>query len=162
MTTAPSTVGTPAQAAVHDRVRELLTAAGRALLAEQPSLQGFEDARPERDRPSGESAQGAPTLVHVSALLAARRAPDPSPAAADALVRAVDVVARRRRSGPGTSRTRHGIRHVVWGFEDGDRLELVLGVRVALRVISAPFLPSPEEAAPTSPATLLSPRAPSR
>ena len=158
-TPAPRQSPAPAPGPVHERVRELLADVGAALLREEPALGGFEEARPGRDRPSGDTWGGAPTAVHVSALLAALRTPALSRTEADALVGAARTAAGCHGAGASSQTDRHGIRQVVWMLPTGDRLELVLGVRLALRVLRAPVLPDGAvDAAPadSSPAALLS------
>ena len=151
----------PGQDATHERIRTLLESVTSALLAEQPRLGAFHDHRPERDRSSGGSWRGLQTFCHVSALLAADGDHDPAPARVDALLEAVERSARaaglRRRA----AETAHGVHSASWTGPDGDLLELVVGVRVAVRAISSPFLPgSLTPAATTSPVTALSPVTP--
>ena len=50
---------------------------------------------------------------------------------------------------------------MTWGGADGDLLEVIVGVRVAVRAISAPFLPgSLTPITTTSPVSALSPPTP--
>jgi len=151
----------PGQDETHQRMLDLLTSVTGAALQEQPELIGFEDHRPQRDRSSGDSWRGLQTLCHVSALLAATGRRDTSEGATAALIEAVDTVAtahgmlrRSHREGPGMTT-------ISWASPPGDLLEMVLGVRLALRAVSAPFLPgSLDPMASTSPSSALSPLTP--
>ncbi len=151
----------PGQDATHERIRSLLEAVTTALLETQPVLLAFRDHRPERDRSSGRSWHGLQTLCHVSALLAADGSPAPDRAGAERLLEAVEgcAVARglRRRS----AEESHGILEATWAGPEGDLLEVIVGVRVAVRAVSAPFLPgSLEPVTTTSPVSALSPPTP--
>lgn len=125
------------------RIRSLLHAVTRALLEEQPQLLSFGTHRPPRDRSSGDSWHGVQTLCHVSAMLTGSKAPDLRGDGPRGLIAATDRVANfwgmRRRS----ESTDQGITSVTWIDARGDLLEVVVGVRVAVRAISAPFLPGP-------------------
>lgn len=142
----------------HGRIRALLGAVTAALLEEQPALAAFADHRPERDRPSGGAWRGLQTMCHVSALLTSRRAPDPT---ADGVQRVLDrahTAARAWGLHRRSDNDDHGIRTSTWTNAAGELLEVVVGVRVAVRAISAPFLPgSLHPAATTSPQIALSP-----
>lgn len=151
----------PGQDATHARIRALLEAVTTVLLEQQPGLIAFRDHRPERDRSSGSSWHGLQTLCHVSALLASDGPPDPDQAACVRLLEEVERCARahglRRRS----AEEAHGIHEASWGGADGDLLEVVVGARVAVRAISAPFLPgSLQPVTTTSPVSALSPPTP--
>lgn len=177
----PATIS--GQDETHHRIQDLLSAVVTALLEERPGLVGFHDHRPERDRSSGTAWHGLQTLCHVSALLVSSGAPDPGAAASAApvapdvpgapgapgqatgagsgLFAVTDEIARargmRRRSAHGG----HGMETVTWTADVGDLLEVVVGVRTAVRAISAPFLPgSLTPVATTSPASALSPLTP--
>lgn len=151
----------PDQDTTHGRIRSLLASVTGALLEEQPGLLSFHDHRPERDRSSGESWRGLQTLCHVSALLASDAAPDPRPGAAHALLRAVEARAVAAGMHRRAVEEGHGGITVSWRDDLGDLLEVVVGVRVAVRAISAPFLPgSLHPVTTTSPVTALSPLTP--
>lgn len=151
----------PTQDETHQRIRDLLGAVTTALLEEQPELLGFEDHRPQRDRSSGEDWRGLGTLCHVSALLVSGGVPRPADSRIDDLLDVVHSVAslrgmRRHRDQEGAAS-----RAVTWVDDDGDRLDLVVGVRVAVRAISAPFLPgSLTPVTTTSPPSPISPLTP--
>lgn len=154
---APSTP-VPGQDATLDRLREMLAAATAALLAERPALGDFRDRRPARDRSSGDSWQGRPTLRHVSALRAATGPALEEPAAIEALLAAADRALAHlglRRTGRDAG---HGLHVERWTSAAGDELEVMVGVTVALRAISAPFVPDPP--APRATMSPASPPAP--
>ena len=145
----------------HARIHALLSAATAALLQEQAGLLGFEDHRPQRDRSSGMSWRGLETFCHVSALLASSGAPGRADAGAARLLGAADAVAAaagmRRRS----ESDAHGICGATWSDAAGDLLEVIVGVRVAVRAVSAPFLPgSLHPVGSTSPPSPISPLTP--
>lgn len=149
------------QDATHARIRSLLEDVTAVLLEQQPGLLAFRDHRPERDRSSGGSWHGLQTLCHVSALLAADGTPDPDQAASARLLESVE----RRAAAHGLTRRSaeeaNGILDATWGGADGDLLEVIVGVRVAVRAISAPFLPgSLTPITTTSPVSALSPPTP--
>lgn len=145
----------------HLHIRDLLAVATGALLYEQPSLGLFEDHRPQRDRPSGDAWNGLETMCHVSALLVAQNAPHLSDSDADRLLGAVDSALQSQRLSRTEDRMDSGVRTVTWRDPDGVRLEVVIGVRVAVRAISMPFLPgSMQPLATTSPASPISPLTP--
>lgn len=151
----------PGQDETHRRMHSLLTAVTDAALAAQPGLHGFHDHRPQRDRSSGDSWRGLQTLCHVSALLAGDGVPARSPQDAARLIGAVDAVATSYGMRPRAERSGAAMTVVSWTTAAGDLLELTLGVRVAVRAISAPFLPgSLSPMATTSPASALSPLTP--
>lgn len=151
----------PGQDETHRRIHELLGAVTAAVLEAQPGLLGFADHRPERDRSSGSAWRGVQTLCHVSALLASARAPETSASAAQHLLDAVHAVAAARGLRRRSTRLRHGISGATWSDASGDLLEVVIGVRVAVRAISAPFLPGSLRPLPTtSPPSPLSPPTP--
>ena len=147
----------PGQDETHARIQELLAAVTDALLDQQPALRTFGDHRPQRDRSSGSSWRGLQTLCHVSALLASAGAPAAEDGTGARLVETVDALAgarglrrRDRREGP-------GFLAATWHDGDGELLELIVGVRVAVRAVSAPFLPGSLQPMPsTSPAPRLS------
>lgn len=150
----------PGQDETHRRIRELLGAVTAALLETQPGLLRFADHRPERDRSSGHSWRGVQTLCHVSALRASAGTPRTTAGGAQHLIEAVHAVAAAHGLRPRSTRHRHGIADATWSDGSGDLLEVVIGVRVAVRAVSAPFLPaSPRPLPTTSP---LSPAAPPR
>lgn len=157
---APSTP-VPDQDATLHRLREMLRTAATALLEEWPVLGDLRDRRPERDRSSGDAWNGLQTLRHVSALLAATGPAPEEPAAIEALLAAVDRAVSRlgmRRAG---REAWHALHVVRWTTEEGDELEVMIGVTLALRAISAPFLPgSLAPRGTTSPASPLSPPTP--
>ncbi|AXK46063.1 hypothetical protein [Brachybacterium saurashtrense] len=149
----------PGQDETHHRVRQVLTAVLEELRARHPGLGEFQDHRPARDRSSGDSWQGLQTLCHVSALLVGRGLPDPAEAAG--VIDAVHRAASAHGLHPRAENAGRGMTVVSWAGEEGDLLELVLGVRVAVRMVSAPFLPGSLAPVPsTSPAAVLSPRTP--
>jgi hypothetical protein len=151
----------PGQDAAHERIRGLLTEVTAALLAEQPGLIAFRDHRPERDRSSGGSWRGLQTLCHVSALLAADGDPDRAPGRSARLLEAVERCAHAHGLHRRSVEEAHGVLDASWVGADGGLLEVVLGVRVGVRAISAPFLPgSLEPPMSTSPVSALSPLTP--
>ena len=136
----------------HSRVRALLDAVTTAVLTQQPALTSFADHRPERDRPSGGAWRGLETMCHVSALLASRQAPDLTADGAQRVLDSAHSVARAWGLDRRSDRDDHGIRTITWTNAAGELLEVIVGVRVAVRAISAPFLPgSLHPAATTSP-----------
>lgn len=151
----------PSQDETHQRIHALLTAVTTAALEEQPGLQGFHDHRPPRDRSSGDSWHGLQTMCHVSALLASTGLPGGLESATGGLLEAAERIAtswgmRRRAEQVGA-----GMTTASWRSAAGDLLEVIVGVRVAVRAISAPFLPgSLAPMATTSPASALSPLTP--
>src|SRR5699024_9867270 len=100
---------------------------------------GLGDHRPERDRPSGGAWRGLETMCHVSALLASAHAPEPG--SAQQLLEAADGTAASRGLRRRSEREENGVRATTWSSDRGDLLEVIVGVRVAIRAISAPFLP---------------------
>lgn len=160
----PETIGDPdtidGQDRAHDRIRRLLSAVTEALLAEQPQVEFFSDHRPQRDRPSGAAWRGVETMCHVSALLVSRRAPDMFDDAVGRLLDVVDDATRPHgmaRTGGDAPEPVAGIHRAIWSDAAGNRLELVIGVRLGVRAISAPFLPgSLQPLASTSPLSPLS------
>lgn len=156
---APGSV--PGQDETHQRMRELLSSVATAVLEEQPGLIGFQDHRPQRDRSSGGSWRGLQTLCHVTALLAATGRPASSEAAAAGLIGVVDEVTAARGMRRRSHRAGPGMTTISWVSPAGDLLELLIGVRVAVRAVSAPFLPgSLDPVTSTSPVTALSPLTP--
>lgn len=151
----------PGQDETHGRIHTLLSVVTAAILEQQPRLATFEDHRPPRDRSSGDSWHGLQTLCHVSALLTSSGLPEDSPHGTTALLDAADAIAashgmRRRSEQQGSGSTGR-----TWISATGDLLEVIVGVRVAVRAISAPFLPgSLTPMASTSPASALSPLTP--
>lgn len=151
----------PGQDETHGRIHELLSAATAVILEQQPGLISFEDHRPQRDRSSGDSWHGLQTLCHVSALLASSAPPDDSAAASTALLDAADAVAGARGMRRRSVQDGCGITGRSWIDTTGNLLEVIVGVKVAVRAISAPFLPgSLTPMATTSPASALSPLTP--
>lgn len=149
----------PGQDETHHRVRQVLTAVLEELSAHHPGLGEFHDHRPSRDRSSGDSWQGLQTLCHVSALLVGRGAPDPAESAS--MIDAAHRAASAHGLHPRAESAGRSMTVVSWHSQEGDLLELILGVRVALRMVSAPFLPgSLAPMASTSPAAVLSPHTP--
>lgn len=143
----------------HGRIRELLEAVTSGVLAEHPELAAFSDHRPERDRPSGSAWRGLETMCHVSALLASMRAPQPR--TAPQLLDTAHRAAAHRGLRPRSEHDQNGVRASAWVSEAGDLLEVIVGVKVAVRAISAPFLPgSLQPVTSTSPASPLSPITP--
>jgi len=142
MSTAPtaSPATLPEQHEIYDWVRGLLTGVTDAVLDEQPELGGFVDRRPQRDRSSGETWRGTGTLCHVSALLASAGAPDLSGDSARDLLAAADRAALARGLRRRSDSESQGISGATWRTGRGDLLEVIVGVQVAVRVISAPFL----------------------
>lgn len=141
MSTAP--LGTPTampeQDEIYTWIRELLTGVTDAVLDAEPGLGGFVDRRPQRDRSSGETWRGVGTLCHVSALLASAGTPDPSGDNARDLLAAADGAALARGLRRRSEADSQGISSATWRTSRGDLLEVIVGVRVAVRVISAPF-----------------------
>lgn len=153
--------GIPGQDETHSRIRDLLGAVTGAVLEEQPGLLSFEDHRPQRDRSSGDSWHGLQTLCHVSALLTSSGAPAESASATTSLLAAVQRIADARGMRRRSEQDAHGARGTTWIDPSGDLLEVLVGVRVAVRAISAPFLPgSLTPIASTSPVSALSPLTP--
>ncbi|MGO3209046.1 MAG: hypothetical protein ACTIJK_04555 [Brachybacterium sp.] len=151
----------PGQDETHGRIHELLSAVTTAVLEQQPGLITFGDHRPQRDRSSGNSWQGLQTLCHVSALLTSSGLPEDSAAAATELLDAADTIARSRGMRRRSEQQGCGIIGRTWIDATGDLLEVIVGVRVAVRAISAPFLPgSLSPRATTSPTSALSPLTP--
>ena len=151
----------PGQDETHDRIRVLLRSATSALLQAQPGLLAFRDHRPQRDRSSGGAWHGLQTFCHVSALLAADGRPDPDPARSARLLEAVERSVLPHGLHRRSAEEAHGVRTATWAGPEGDLLELIVGVRVAVRVISGPFLPgSLDPVTTTSPVTALSPATP--
>ncbi|GAA4522215.1 hypothetical protein GCM10023160_10290 [Brachybacterium paraconglomeratum] len=151
----------PGQDETHGRIRELLGQVTTAVLEQQPGLVSFVDHRPQRDRSSGDSWHGLQTLCHVSALLASSGLPEDSMDATAALLDAADAFAESRGLLRRSEQQDSGVIGRTWTSATGDLLEVIVGVRVAVRAISAPFLPgSLTPRATTSPATALSPLTP--
>lgn len=145
----------------HGRIRDLLAVVTAAVLEEQPALTSFADHRPERDRPSGTAWRGLETMCHVSALLISMRAPDTSADGAQRLLDSAHVAARAKGLHRRSERDDHGMRATTWATAEGDLLEVIVGVRVAVRAFSAPFLPGSLDPMPTtSPDSPLSPITP--
>lgn len=156
---APDSV--PSQDETHQRMHDLLTSVITAALHEQPGLLDFHDHRPQRDRSSGDSWRGLQTLCHVSALLASSGLPASSEVATARLVEAAHRIAASWGMHRRSERAGTGMTAVSWTNAAGDLLELIIGVRVAVRAISAPFLPgSLAPMATTSPASGPSPLTP--
>lgn len=155
------TASIPSQDETHHRIHELLSAVVTALLDQQPGLLAFHDHRSQRDRSSGSAWHGLQTLCHVSALLVSVGVPEATEGATPQLLEAVHEVAvacgmQRRSEHDG-----HGMAGTTWADRTGNLLEVVVGVRTAVRAISAPFLPgSLSPMATTSPASALSPLTP--
>lgn len=142
-------------------MHDLLTSVTTTVLAEQPGLIDFQDHRPQRDRSSGDSWRGLQTLCHVSALLASTGVPESTQHATSRLLEAADGAAVASGLHRRAERTGPGMTTISWTNPIGDLLELVIGVRVAVRAISAPFLPgSLSPMATTSPVSALSPLTP--
>ena len=143
----------------HGWIRALLEAVTAAVLEEQPGLMAFGDHRPERDRPSGGAWRGLETMCHVSALLASAHAPEPG--SAQQLLDTADGAAASRGLRRRSEREENGVRASTWRSNRGDLLEVIVGVRVAIRAISGPFLPgSLRPASTTSPDSPVSPLTP--
>lgn len=143
----------------HGWIRALLGAVTSAVLEEQPALGAFGDHRPERDRPSGSAWRGLETMCHVSALLASAHAPEPG--SAQQLLDTAEGAAARRGLRRRSEREENGVRASTWRSDRGDLLEVIVGVRVAIRAVSAPFLPgSLRPASTTSPDSPFSPLSP--
>lgn len=156
---APGSV--PSQDETHQRMHDLLTSVTTAALDEQPGLLGFHDHRPQRDRSSGDSWRGLQTLCHVSALLASSGLPASSDGATARLLEAAHGIATSWGMHRRSERAGAGMIAVSWTNAAGDLLEMIVGVRVAVRAVSAPFLPgSLAPMATTSPASALSPLTP--
>ncbi|MFC7375276.1 hypothetical protein ACFQS2_06975 [Brachybacterium sp. GCM10030267] len=151
----------PSQDEAHQRIRDLLGAVTAAVLEHQPGLTSFEDHRPQRDRSSGGSWRGLETCCHVSALLVSSGVPAEDADGPRRLLGTVDAVAAARGMDRGGERESYAMRAGRWTGGDGDVLEVIVGVRVAVRAISAPFLPgSLDPIASTSPTSPLSPVTP--
>ena len=151
----------PGQDETHGRIRELLSVITTAVLEQQPGLIAFGDHRPQRDRSSGDSWHGLQTFCHVSALLASSGLPEDSLDATTVLLDAADAIAVSRGMIRRSEQQGSGITGRTWIGATGDVLEVIVGVRVAVRAISAPFLPgSLSPMATTSPASALSPLTP--
>lgn len=151
----------PGQDETHSRIHDLLNAVTTAVLEEQPGLIAFQDHRPQRDRSSGNSWRGLQTLCHVSSLLASSGLPEDSQGASERLLQVAREVAESRGMRRRSEQQGHGVTGATWTDESGDLLEVLVGVRVAVRAISAPFLPgSLAPRATTSPASPLSPLTP--
>ncbi|UEJ84142.1 hypothetical protein Bra3105_07500 [Brachybacterium halotolerans subsp. kimchii] len=137
----------PAEA--RSRVHEILSVVVDALRthaaphAGAPALELIEH-KPRRDRASGTRYLGVRTIQHVSALIGSTAAPPASPSPASLL-----RVADRALRGVGLAMSEDGevsgVRTRVWEGPEGDRAEVVVGARLLLRVISAPFLPGVEQ-----------------
>ena len=139
----------PGQDETHDRIRVLLRSATSALLQAQPGLLAFR------------AWHGLQTFCHVSALLAADGRPDPDPARSARLLEAVERSVLPHGLHRRSAEEAHGVRTATWAGPEGDLLELIVGVRVAVRAISGPFLPgSLDPVTTTSPVTALSPATP--
>jgi hypothetical protein len=108
-----------------------------------PGLELIEH-RPRRDRASGTRYLGVRTIQHVSALIGSTAQPPASPGPssllriADRAMRGVGLVASEDSEVS-------GVRTRVWEGAAGDRAEVVVGARLLVRVISAPFLPGVEQ-----------------
>jgi hypothetical protein len=108
-----------------------------------PGLELIEH-RPRRDRASGTRYLGVRTIQHVSALIGSTAQPPASPGPssllriADRALRGVGLVASEDSEVS-------GVRTRVWEGAAGDRAEVVVGARLLVRVISAPFLPGVEQ-----------------
>ncbi len=151
----------PTQDETHQRVHGLLTSVTAAALEEQPGLIDFHDHRPQRDRSSGASWRGLQTLCHVSALLASSGLPERSEDATRRLFEAAHGSAAAWGMHRRSERAAAGMTTASWTNAAGDLLEMIVGVRVAVRAVSAPFLPgSLAPMATTSPASALSPLTP--
>ncbi|WP_394216754.1 hypothetical protein [Brachybacterium vulturis] len=151
----------PGQDETHQRMHDLLTSVTTAVLEEQPGLLDFHDHRPQRDRSSGDSWRGLQTLCHVSALLASSGRPTSSESAAARLLEAAHGSAASWGLHRRSERSGAGVVTASWTNAAGDLLEMIVGVRVAVRAISAPFLPgSLTPRTTTSPASALSPLTP--
>ncbi|MGP9538497.1 hypothetical protein ACT3SP_10820 [Brachybacterium sp. AOP43-C2-M15] len=155
----PATI--PSQDDTHHRIHDLLGTVVTALLEEQPGLLAFHDHRPERDRSSGSAWHGLQTLCHVSALLVSSGEPAEAEGATGRLLEVVHEIAASRGMRRRSEHGGHGMAGATWVDASGDLLEVVVGVRTAVRAISAPFLPgSLTPMATTSPASALSPLTP--
>lgn len=147
----------------HERIRVLLTGAVGALLEEAPELLGFEDHRPQRDRSSGLTWSGVETQCHISAMLVAQGEAERGARSRERLVDAMDSAMRFfGLSGAAPIPEDPSIDGAFeWCGENGERLEVMFGVRLAVRAVSAPFLPgSLQEPRTTSPASPISPATP--
>lgn len=155
----------PTQDETHARVRTLLAEMTRALLDQHPELEGFEEARPFRDRSSGGSWQGLGTMVHVSSLLLSRAplhraGPPPAPGALCTAAELESAASgldgplhglglHRAEAPPGSS-----LPQARWRGEEGLTAELIGAGHLAVRVISGAFLPgSVQPLSSTSPIT---------
>ncbi|NMA77625.1 MAG: hypothetical protein GX960_10290 [Actinomycetales bacterium] len=157
----PSSDSIPGQDETHSRIHDLLSSVTTAVLEQQPGLLSFRDHRPQRDRSSGDSWRGLQTLCHVSALLTSAGPPAPTAEATTSLLETVRRTAEARGMSLRSQQDGHGIRGATWTDPTGDLLEVLVGVKVAVRAISAPFLPgSLAPRATTSPASALSPLTP--
>lgn len=145
----------------HGRIRALLGAVTTAVLEQQPTLTAFSDHRPQRDRPSGGAWRGLETMCHVSALLTSTRAPETTADGAQRVLDSAHGVADAWGLHRRSDRDDHGVRTLTWTNAAGELLEVIVGVRVAVRAISAPFLPGslhpPATTSPQSPLSSLSP-----
>lgn len=151
----------PSQDETHQRLHELLSAVTDAVLEAQPQLASFHAHRPERDRSSGDSWRGLQTLCHVSALLVTTGRPERSAEATGRVIEAVHRAAATWGMRPRAEQVGAAMTTLSWAGPAGDLLELVLGVRVAVRAVSAPFLPGSLAPIPTtSPVSALSPLTP--
>lgn len=147
----------------HERIRDLLSGVVGAILEEEPALIAFSDHRPQRDRPSGLTWSGIETLCHVSAMLAADAAPHLDESARERLVAAAGDALRFFGLPVGQQIPEDPSIDGAWAWEgeQGERVELLFGVRVCVRAYSAPFLPGSLQAPrTTSPASPLSPPTP--
>lgn len=150
--------GIPGQDETHARIQELLGAVTDALLDQQPVLRAFHDHRPQRDRSSGSSWRGLQTLCHVSALLASAGRPAESAESTTRLLETAGTLAAARGMRGRDLREGPGFQAATWHDDAGELLEVIVGVRVAVRAISAPFLPGSLRPMPsTSPPPRLSP-----
>lgn len=145
--------GAPHSRALHDAPRHAGAPRSRAPHASAPhagaahgSGPGLEliEHRPRRDRASGTRYLGVRTIQHVSALIGSTAEPPSSPSPASLL-----RVADRALRGVGLAMSEDGevsgVRTRVWEGPEGDRAEVVVGARLLMRVISAPFLPGVEQ-----------------
>src|SRR5699024_3158019 len=83
----------------------------------------------------GGAWRGLETMCHVSALLASAHAPEPG--SAQQLLEAADGTAASRGLRRRSEREENGVRATTWSSHRGDLLEVIVGVRVAIRAISA-------------------------
>ncbi|MFE5774731.1 hypothetical protein [Brachybacterium sp. NPDC056505] len=116
---------------------------GSAPHASGPGLELIEH-RPRRDRASGTRYRGVRTIQHVSALIGSTAEPPASPSPAS-LLRVADRALRGVGLAVSEDGEVSGVRTRVWEGPEGDRAEVVVGARLLLRVISAPFLPGVEQ-----------------